>query len=84
MAFAVAAVMTAIPALCATAGPPGTNALLIVDRGKSDAMIVLSPQAGRFERQSAEDLVKYIRLMTGASVAIASTSDVSDEALAGC
>ena len=77
---AVVAVMTAIPALCATAGRPTPNALLIADRGKSDAVIVLSPQAGRFERQAAEDLAKYIKVMTGAFVPILITSDVSDAA----
>ena len=77
-AIALAAVLTAIPALCATAGPPGSNALLIADRGKSDAVIALSPQAGRFERQAAEDLAKYIKVMAGAFVPISSTSDVSE------
>jgi hypothetical protein len=82
LAFAVVAVTMATPACCATAGSPASNALLIVDRGKSDAVIVLSPQAGRFERQAAEDLAKYIKAMAGASVAISSASDVSDAGFA--
>ena len=82
LTLAVVAMLSAIPALCATAGPPASNPLLIVDRGKSDALIVLSPEAGRFEREAAEDLAKYIKAMTGASVPISSTSDVSDAAFA--
>jgi hypothetical protein len=82
LTLAVVAILTATPALCATAGPPASNPLLIVDRGKSDAVIVLSPQAGRFERQAAEDLAKYIKAIAGASIPISITGDLSDPAFA--
>ncbi len=44
--------------------------LFIVKDGKSDAVIVSSPQAGRYEQKAAEDLAKYIKIMTGAVVPI--------------
>lgn len=69
--------MTSTPAVSATAGTPGSNRLLIVNRGKTDATIVLSPEAGRFERHAAEDLAKYIEAMTGVSLPIYSTDDIS-------
>ena len=72
--FAVAEPATL--SLCAGAAPPASNPLVIVDHGKSDALIVLSPEAGRFERQAAEDLAKYIKVMAGASIPISSTGNV--------
>jgi len=77
LAVALIADTSTTPALCATAGTPGSNSLLIVNRGKTDATIVLSPEAGRFEHQAAEDLAKYIEVMTGVSLPIYSTNDIN-------
>jgi Domain of unknown function (DUF4838) len=82
LAVAQIAEMTTTPALCATAGAPGSDSLLIVDRGKSNATIVLSPNAARLERQAAGDLVKYIAAITGVSLPIADSSDAINAALA--
>jgi Domain of unknown function (DUF4838) len=70
------------PGACATAGVPGSHSLLIADRGKGDAIIVLSPQAARWERQAAEDLVKYIKATTGVSLPIADSSAAINAAIA--
>jgi hypothetical protein len=70
-------------AFCAVAGAQGaTPPLFIVDKGKSDAVIVQSPQAGPHERRAAGDLAKYIKMMTGVAVPIADTAEARDAALA--
>ncbi len=74
------AAMTTTPALCAVAGAPTSNSLIVVDRGRSDATIVQSPKAGRYEQQAAEDLAKYIKLMTGVAVPISNTTEAIDAA----
>ncbi len=40
--------------------------IIVVDRGKTEAKIVISWQASNFEKIAAEDLAKYIEKMTGA------------------
>ncbi len=67
--------VTGTPALSAIAGEDSVSPLLIVKKGKSDAVIIQSPQAGRHERQAAEDLARYIKLMTGAVVPIVSAPE---------
>jgi Domain of unknown function (DUF4838) len=82
LAVAQIAEMTTTPAFCATAGALRSNSLLIVDHGKGDATIVLSPKAARFERQAAEDLGKYIESITGVSLPISNSSDAINAAFA--
>ncbi len=53
--------------------------LVIADKGKSDAVVVVSPKAGLWEMAAASNLVYYVELMSGAKPAIANTS----EAIAG-
>jgi len=76
--FAIAfLVASAAPALCAVAGMESPSPLYIVKDGKSGAVIVRSPQAGPYERKAAEDLAKYINLMTGAVVPIVSGAEAN-------
>ena len=52
-----------------TAGTAGANDLVIAQGGASTATIVVSAQAGKWEKQAAEDLQKYIERMSGAKPA---------------
>ena len=71
----------ATPSLSATAGAPSVNNLVIVEGQSSDAVIVRAPGAGPYERLAAEDLAKYIDMMTGVKPAIAETPDAVETAL---
>ena len=53
--------------------------LVIVDKGKTAAIIVVAEKAGPNEQLATEDLVKYIAMMSGAAPTIAKTP----EAIAG-
>jgi hypothetical protein len=57
--------------------------LVIADRGKTTAVVVLSPKAGMWEKRAADDLVHYTELMTGARPALANTDDAVAAALKG-
>lgn len=57
--------------------------LTIVENGASQAVIVVDPDAAAIERQAAEDLAKYIELMTGARLALADQPAAIQQALAG-
>ena len=71
----------ATPCLSATAGAPAANELVIAKDKASDAVIVRSPGAGPYERLAAEDLAKYIEMMTGAKLPVADTPDAVEAAL---
>ncbi len=77
-----------------TAGQPCKNELIIAKEGQCNTTIVVSPNAKRnnkdlrkdtsptrFERFAAEDLAKYINLMTGGKPKIADTSQTISTAL---
>ncbi len=57
--------------------------LVIADKGKSSAVIVIAEKAGPNEQLAAEDLAKYIAMMSGATPTIANTSDTISAALKG-
>jgi len=80
--LSLAAVLVVSQANAATAGRLQQHALTIARDGKSDAVIVLAPNAGRYERQGAYDLAHYIDMMTGAVLPIAETPEVIEKALA--
>ena len=72
--------LTAIAALSLTlsspcrgeiAGTSGPNDLFIAQGGASPATIVVSAEAGKWEKQAAEDLQKFIERMSGAKPALA-------------
>jgi len=44
----------------------GAGELLVASRGEAIAGVVVRPQSGEGERAAAEDLVRYVELMTGA------------------
>ena len=58
-----------------TAGEPMVGELVIVSDGTSDSTILVSPEAGQWEKRAAVDLAHYIKLMSGASVSIADTEE---------
>ncbi len=74
----------ASPALLApTAGTSGRDDLLLAEASGAKAVVVVSPTAGKWEKQAAADLVKYIELMTGAKPALAETAEAGAAALKG-
>ncbi len=67
----------------ATAGTAGTNDLTIVTAGRSEAVIVVSPEAGPNEAQGAADLAKYVEMMSGVRPAVANAREAISGALKG-
>ena len=78
----LASVFAANSSLGATAGGRSAAPLSIVDHATSEATIALAPKSGRFERQGAEDLTAYVKLMTGVALPIRRTQKEIDAALA--
>ena len=79
--------ITLIAILCgnicfaATAGKPSRNELPIATGERTSAIIISSPTAGVHEKQAAEDLAKYVEIMTGAKLDIANTPPAIKAAL---
>lgn len=58
--------------LTLTAAPVGAqDAIVVADGGKTKAVVVVNADAGKWEKRAAEDLVKYIQLMSGAKPTLA-------------
>lgn len=53
-----------------TAGAPAADRLQVVEQGRAVARVVLSADAGALEKAAAEDLRKYVELMSGARLAL--------------
>jgi len=81
--LAVVLSLTAIQAHAATAGRQGEDILTIVENHRSSAVIVLAPSAGRYERQGAFDLARYIGSMSGAAIPVVETPGEIERALSG-
>ena len=68
--------------LCFAAGnAPAQDALKVVDEGKTRAVVVVDAKAGKWEKQAAADLVKYVERMTGTKPALADTDAAATAAL---
>ncbi len=65
-------------ACCGPAPAADTGDLVLADKGKTTAVVAVSPKAEMWEKRAAEDLVHFMGLMTGAKPALANT----DEAIA--
>jgi hypothetical protein len=52
-----------------------SSELLIASQGTSRAVIVVAAGAGKWERRAADDLKKYVALMTGAHIPIVNSVD---------
>lgn len=76
---AVALVMVSL----AGAGLCRGEDLILVNKGKTSAVVVVRPEAGRWEKQAATDLVHYIELMTRAKPKLANTPGTIASALMG-
>ena len=63
------------------AGKVTGKALTIVKNGRSDARIIVSPEAGKEEGLAAQDLAKYIQLMSGVTIEIVNTPEKIEKAL---
>ena len=88
----------ALALACAAFAPPASarGDLTITANGATDAVICVAPEAGagrqegrrtiierKYERQAADDLAKYIELMSGARPVIADTKEAIAAALKG-
>ncbi len=60
------------------AGNSGAADLVLADGGRTEAIVVVSPKAGPWEKRAATDLAKYVGKISGATPKIADT----DEAVA--
>lgn len=56
------------------AGSPAPDPLWVVQDGRAAATVVVASGAGELERAAAQDLVKYVELMTGARLAVQDTA----------
>ena len=65
------------------AGKAGPGELTVAVSGKTAATVAVSPSAGEWERRAADDLVRYIRSMSGAAPRLANTDASVGEALKG-
>ncbi len=79
--LSVAPIFLTTPCLSATAGTPAANELIIAKDRASDAVILRAPDAGPYERLAAEDLARYIEMMTGAKLPVVDTPDAIEAAL---
>ena len=69
------------PCAAQTAGTSGRDDLLIADASGAKATVVVAADAGKWEKQAATDLVKYIEVMTGAKPALADAAESVPAAL---
>jgi hypothetical protein len=77
------AAFSANPASAQIAGKSGAGDLLIADASGAKAVVVVSPMAGKWERQAAVDLAKYAEAMTGAKFTLADKPTTIIDALKG-
>ncbi len=64
----------ALAATAVSAHATWAEDLTIAEGGTSRAVIAVSPQAGTYERMAAEDLAKYVEIMSGAKLALADSA----------
>ena len=57
--------------------------LIVVKDGKSDAKIVVSPDAGKWEKQAGDDLQKYIEMMSGAKLTVSTDAGNGTQIIIG-
>jgi hypothetical protein len=65
-----------------TAGSSVADDLVIAAQGRTEATIVVSPQAGTWEKKAAADLAQFIQRMSGARPSVADTPAAIATALA--
>src|SRR5690349_9125627 len=73
--------LTFLSLLTLTPDPARAADLVIADGGKTQAVVVVSPKAGAWEKRAADDLVHYIGLMSGAKPTVARTDQAIAAAL---
>lgn len=66
--------LTFITTLLFSVGIAHGEDLVIAKGGKTDATVVVSADAGKWEKKAAEDLVHYIELMSGSRPKLAATA----------
>jgi hypothetical protein len=81
VAFTLLLSVLAAPARGQMAGVAGSSELMVADGAVARAVIVVAADAGPLERRAADDLRKYIRMMTGASPEVRSQVPLRGAAL---
>lgn len=79
----LAVILSAAVALATPAPTAAADALNIVTGGRSQAVVAVSPEAGKWEAAGAADLVHYVEMMSGAKLDLADTAPAIEQALAG-
>lgn len=69
-------------AVAAVAGKSGSQNLVIVEDRRTEAVVISAPNPGKWERDAASDLVRYVQEMTGVTLPTADTPEKIAEALA--
>lgn len=78
--LAIAVIHTSL-ASAQIAGKPGAADLIVASSGRSDAIVVVSPKAGPWEKRAAADLAKYIGKISGATPKVADTAEAAAAAM---
>lgn len=71
------------PVSAETIGTAGADDVVIFSGGKSSAIVVVSSQAGEWEKKGASDLVRYLRQMSNGEVKLADTPAAAAQAMEG-
>lgn len=81
--FLAAGMFFACPgAIAAVAGKSASEDLAIVEDRRAEAIVISAPNPGKWERNAASDLVRYVQEMTGVMLPTADTPEKIAEALA--
>ena len=78
-----ATLLSSLPLNGQLAGTLSRDDLLVADAAGAHVTVLVAPEAGKWEKRAASDLVKYIGLMTGAEPALADTVAAVANALKG-
>src|SRR5687767_10534884 len=65
------------------AGTSGADDLVVVDGGRTEAVVAVAADAGEWEKKAAADLVHFVGLMSGAKPTLADSAETVAAALAG-
>ncbi len=74
-------IVSSLTLIAKRAGAENDRDLVIANKGKSSAIIVVASDAGKETKLAAQDLQKYIKIMSGASPEIADTKEAIEKAL---
>src|SRR5688500_7190137 len=71
----------AVAAQAQLAGKAGPDELVIAQKGRAEATIVVAADAGKWEKRAAEDLQKYLAKMTGGEAGLGADAPAGGAAI---